>query len=574
MDNSNTPPKDDTQEEVVDLSQVTVGEESGPPGQDQTPPATTASPVTLQGTEEIIVNQESGSQKPPPQPQNQPQFSPLSQPTPPPQSPLPTAAPPPPQPQPAPLSQAVSPPSGAPAPEPVVSAPPPVGQGETFMEEEKNGGGVFGILKKILPIFLILLLLVGGGLAAYKFLLPRFGEPEEVTLTYWGLWEEENLLAPIIADYQKDNPNVKIIYSRQSPKDYRERLQSAFAQGKGPDVFRFHNTWVPMFKKELSPVPAGVFDAASFEATFYPVARVDLRQGNNYLGVPLEIDGLGLFINEEIFRTAGKTVPKTWDELRQTALDLTVKDAVGKIQIAGAALGRTENIDHWSDILALMMLQNGADLTSPTGELAEDALDYFTIFSKRDRIWDETLPSSTLAFAGGRLAMYLAPSWQAFEIKKISPDLEFSVAPVPQLPETNITWASYWVEGVGEKSKVKDEAWDFVKYLSQRETMEKLYQEEAKVRLFGEPYSRVDMASKLTGDQYAGVFVEQAPQARSGYLSSRTFDNGINDKMIKYFEDAVNAVNAGTSAKEALATAAQGVAQISAQYGVGPAVVR
>jgi len=288
----------------------------------------------------------------------------------------------------------------------------------------------------------------------------------------------------------------------------------------------------------------------------------------------LEIDTLALFINEEIFETAGKTPPTTWDELRKTAIELTTKDSEGKIQISGAALGRTENVDHWSDILALMMLQNGADLTNPTGTLAEDALAFFTIFSKIDRVWDETLPSSTAAFAGGKVAMYFGSSWEVFEIKKANPTLKFRVLPVPQLEGTNITWASYWVEGVAKKSKFQDESFEFLKYLSERETLQKLFQAESQLRLFGEPYSRADMANLLSDDDFAGAFIKQAPAARSWYLCSRTFDNGINDKMIKYFEDAANAVNEGKTAKEALETTASGVSQILAQYGISASVVR
>ena len=478
-----------------------------------------------------------------------------------------------------PPQEASLPPLSAQPPQPEVSE-----EAKTFLAGG-GGSGFLGALKKIFLILLILALLGGIAGLVYKYLLPRLqltGQ-KEVTFTYWGLWEEDNIISGIITDYQQDHPNIKINYERQSHKDYRERLQSALARGDGPDVFRFHNTWVPMLKNELASVPAKTFDAASFEATFYPVARNDLRVGSSYVGIPLEIDGLALFVNTEIFKAAAKTVPKTWEDLRRTALELTVKDSQGQIQIAGVALGRTENIDYWSDILALMMLQNGADLTKPdtcvqqAGKeicLGPDALTYFTIFAKVDGVWDKTLPPSTAAFAGGKLAMYFGPSWAAFEIKRASPKLAFEIYPVPQLPETNITWASYWAEGVYSKSKNQEAAWEFLNYLSTKESLQKLYQAASQTRLFGEPYSRVDMAGLLETQPYVGAYVKQAPMARSWYLASRTFDNGLNDKIIQYFEDAVNAVNQGKSAKEALGTTRQGVSQILAQYGLASAVVR
>jgi hypothetical protein len=72
----------------------------------------------------------------------------------------------------------------------------------------------------------------------------------------------------------------------------------------------------------------------------------------------------------------------------------------------------------------------------------------------------------------------------------------------------------------------------------------------------------------------AAVFISQAAKAKTWYLCSRTFDNGINEKMIKYFEDAVNAVNSGKTAKEALETASAGVNQLLTQYGLVSGLVR
>ena len=450
---------------------------------------------------------------------------------------------------------------------------PPTGSAAAFHFEE---GSKIGSLKKILPIFLVLILLIGGGFLAFKFLFSKVKKPAEVTLKYWGLWEQSNVMTGVLADWNKDHPNIKVEYSRQSPKEYRERLQSALARDEGPDLFRFHITWTPMLKNELESVPADVMSASQFESTFYPVAKEHLRSGTSFLGIPLEIDTLALFYNQEIFQAAGKTPPTTWDELRKLAIELTTKDETGKIQTAGVALGTINNVDHWSDILGLMMLQNGADLTNPTDSLAEDALTFYTVFNKTDQVWDETLPGSTLAFATGKVAMYFGFSWDVFEIKNINPNLDFRVVPVPQLPGTDLTWASFWVEGVAKKSKYQKEAWEFLKFLSTPETLQKLYQAESQARLFGEPYSQIQMASMITTDPLVAPFVSQAGKAQTWYLCSRTWDNGINDKMIKYFEDAVNALNnpnLGKTVKDVLQTASQGVAQTLSQYGLSAKVV-
>jgi len=324
-----------------------------------------------------------------------------------------------------------------------------------------------------------------------------------------------------------------------------------------------------MLKNELEPVPSSVMSVSDFTNNYYPVISENLKFGNNILGIPMEVDTLALFYNEDIFQKAGKIPSTSWNEVRPLARDLVVYDEAGKIKTAGIALGSTTNVDHWSDILGLLLLQNGADPSNPTTSNANDALTFFSYFTKEDRVWDETMPGSTLAFATGKSAMYLGFSWDVFEIKNINPQLQFKVIPVPQAGGAEINWASFWVEGVNNNSKNKQEAWEFLKFISSPEIMQKLYENQSKIRLFGEPYPRQDMANLVSGNSMITPFISQALSAKTWYLCSRTYDNGLNDKMIKYYEDALNAVAKGTDPTTALNTTASGITQLSTQYGLG-----
>ncbi|AKM83076.1 hypothetical protein A2422_04520 [Candidatus Woesebacteria bacterium RIFOXYC1_FULL_31_51] len=430
--------------------------------------------------------------------------------------------------------------------------------------------------KKIIFIVIGILLALIAVFFAVKFLISgKSSILSSNEVIWWGMWEDESSVSTLISEYQAKNPKVKIKYVRQSKEDYRERLTNALAKGTGPDIFRFHNSWVPMFKSELDKMPVTVYSAAEFSQIFYPVATSDLTVGPSIVGIPLEYDGLSLYINEEIFTKSGKNPPTTWNELRQLAREFTIKDQNGTITQAGVALGRTENVDHWPEILALMMLQNGADLARPTGKLAEDALQFFTTFSLFDGVWDATLPSSTVSFAAGKSAMYFGPSWRAFEIRLQNPNLKFRTVPVPQLPKTSaneadVSYGSYWVEGVWARSKKKDVAWDFLKFISSKESLEKFYNQASKTRLFGEPYPRTDMESLLVNHPIIGSTVMQGRFAQTWFLQSNTWDGptGINTQINKYFKDAVNAVNTGMEPEKALETVSSGVIQVLSQYGI------
>ncbi len=421
--------------------------------------------------------------------------------------------------------------------------------------------------KLIIILVIVLLILVGlVGLAAKIF----FGGFTRTTLTYWGLWEPEVVYTAVIANYQQKHPNVKINYKKQSPLQYRERLQAALAQGTGPDIFRFHNTWLPMFKNDLSPVPENIYSPSAFRQTFYPVAVKDLSAGGKFYGLPLEIDTLALYANQDLLSKAGVAIPTAWPmEFADAAKKLKVENN-GRLVIGGAGLGNAGNVTHWPDILALMMLQNGADLTNPVGQLAEDALSFYTGFQTIDQVWDETQDESKLAFAKGNLALFFGYHWDSFDIKNINPNLNFKIAPVPQLAGSNVNYASYWAEGVAKKSKNQPAAWDFLKFISQKDQLAKLYEVQSRLRGFGEPYGRMDMADLLQSDPVVSVFINQAKTAQSFYLASLTWDGttGLNSRIGNYFADAVNANKNGGDAKSALATAARGVSQVLSTYGL------
>lgn len=424
---------------------------------------------------------------------------------------------------------------------------------------------------------LVLLFLAGIGFLVFKYLIqPRLAKSETVTLAYWGLWEPESVMAPAIAAFEQENPTIKVQYQMQSKVDYRERLQSALARNEGPDIMRLHATWLPMFSQDLAAA-GDQYPLVEFTQTFYPGVVTDVVKGTSVMAVPLMTDGLALFTNDDLFVAANASVPTSWDDFRKTAFDLTKRDDRGNIVQSGAAIGTTNNITHWPDILAVLMLQNSVDLARPASavdakgrNLGADALKYYSMFSVQDRIWDETLPTDTIAFANGKVAMILAPSWDVFSLLQLNPALKFSVHPIPQLTsQRKVTWASYWVEGVSKRSKHQKEAWKFLKFLSSKEGLQLMYTEASKIRQFGEPYPRIDMASLLSSTQYVAPFVTQALDAKSWYMSSQTGDHGINDEIITYWADAVDTVTKGKASPEtAIATAAKGVEQVLAKYGV------
>jgi ABC-type glycerol-3-phosphate transport system substrate-binding protein len=465
----------------------------------------------------------------------------------------------------APVSQSVATPQAQPQVTPPLqgvstpaSLPKPPGVSQ-YMPIVKIAGIILAI---ILVIFLI-----------FRFVLPLFGgekAQEKVTLTYWGLWEDKQTMQPLIDEFQRANPTITVAYTKKDIKQYRESLSTQFSEGGGPDIFRFHNSWIGMLRGNLAPLTKEAVTAEVFKDTYFPVVQKDLIQNGGIYGIPLNFDSLSLFVNTELFEAAGTSVPNTWDQFVSVAKELTVKDSEGKIQTAGAAMGTYDNITHAPDIIALLMAQNGTDFDnfSKTTANASQALEFYTAFAEtQGSVWDANLDPSLIAFAKGNLAMYFGYSWDILTIEELNRELKFTVHEVPSLPDREMSIASYWVEGVSNKSKFQKEAMLFMNFLSKRETAQQFYTETAKIRDFGELYPRGDLAATLQANPQIYPFVSQGGNAVSTYFVSDTYDDGLNTQMNTYLGNAVRGSEGSGSIETAIETLAQGVTQVLSKYG-------
>jgi ABC-type glycerol-3-phosphate transport system substrate-binding protein len=194
-------------------------------------------------------------------------------------------------------------------------------------------------------------------------------------------------------------------------------------------------------------------------------------------------------------------------------------------------------------------------------------LNFYSSFALPDaNVWDETLAPSIEAFASGSLAMYFGYSWDFFKIKSLNPNLSFDIYSVPNLPGQNATIASYWVEGISSKTKYQKEAILFMQYLAKKGTAQKLFAEESKIRNFGEPYARVDLAESLNNSiEYP--FVASALTAVSSFFVDGAYDNGLNSQANSLLNAAVDSVLKGADPQSAAETLSKGVSQVLSKYG-------
>jgi ABC-type glycerol-3-phosphate transport system substrate-binding protein len=364
-------------------------------------------------------------------------------------------------------------------------------------------------------------------------------------LVWWGIEHDEEVYKPLIEEFEKTH-NVKITYIRESTTEYRDRLSNALSAGKGPDIFEIHNTWPKMLASNLYPAPANILLPDEFKNSFYPVINTDLNLNGSILALPIEYDALTLYINEDIFSTALKSPPTNWDEFEKLAGELTVKESNKTIVQSGAAMGITQNVDYWPDIIGLMLYQNKANPGKLSGDISIDVFSYYTSF-RNLKIWDTTLSKSTSTFAKGKLAMYFGPIRSAQKISEENSNLHFRTVPLPQLRKSksddpNFSYATYWAEGVWSKSVNRQIAWEFLKFITSTESLQKINAAITEKEGFARVYPRPEMNTSLRDDRILGSVVYLANNAKSWYLADQTFDGnkGINSQVNGVFKGAID----------------------------------
>lgn len=402
-----------------------------------------------------------------------------------------------------------------------------------------------------------------------------------IELTYYNMFDDEDVIDPILKEYQKLHPNVHVNYKKfNNLAEYYQLIVDELAQGEGPDIFAVQNYWILKNKKKIIPAAAEAVPPNDFRATFVDVAAKDLiwpdENGvENVYGVPLSIDTLALYYNKDQFedRLPEQGKPsKTWDGIKNDVYTLTKADtSFERFQVSGIALGRTDNITRAVDIMLLMMLQNGVSFYDSNyskvtlGNAATEALAMFTSFAdsnQKNYSWNRYIadPASTekeiSAFAKGKVSMIIGYSYLYDEIlnqieeeraKGFTPINKNSVkvTTIPQFtnPDTSlskrVTYANYFVQTVSRTSKHPNESWDFILFMASQENMRKYFEATHK------PTSRRDLIDEQKKNPIYGVFVDQIGFAESVPMTS---ESDFSDVFIKM----IDSVEKGTSVRDAV----------------------
>ncbi len=416
----------------------------------------------------------------------------------------------------------------------------------------------YGLSKTLLIAILGVVALIIFGVVLVIFTSGGGPNPDRITLTMWGVWDETDDWKTIISAYERAHPYVTIKYSKKRFEEYEDMLISGWADAPstGPDIYALPNTWINNYRdRYITPMPKNTEVAffrtekilfkedikikyiteptlapADIKRDYIDVVYNDMIFDNKIYGLPLGINTLVMYYNRDLLNQAGLAVPpQRWNNFTSAISSMSIVDnETNAIVRSGAALGTAENVTHANDIVSLLMMQNGATMTTgnsvtfhlpsandPSYYPGEQALRFYTDFSAPEKsvfTWDDNQPQDMEAFADGEVVFYFGYPYEEADIKRLAGGLEFSMAPMPQVnPTQNTNFANYWAYTVAKKTAAIDEAWDFLQYAA----------EAKRVTSYLENTGQTSVLRSILNEQLAdpdiGPLAEQALTAQSWY---------------------------------------------------------
>ena len=438
---------------------------------------------------------------------------------------------------------------------------------------------------KIIILFLIFSFVITSGFGCKWAAKDVREKMEPITLNYWRVWDGPDAFKGVIEEYNKLHPNIQIKYRKLRYEEYEDALLNAWAEDRGPDMFSINAAWVGKYQSKIAIMPDEI-------AMAYPVVKGTIKKEvvpevkvkssitlaqlkNNFIdtvykdvvfdyydeiikstnkeiyGLPLAVDTLAMYYNKDLLNNAGiAELSGYWSkELQQQVKKLTKQNSRGNIIQSGIALGTGSNIERSADILAALMMQNGATIITDNQKVAFteystgkdynpglDALRFYSDFSNPARdvySWNAELDNSLNMFIDGKLAILFGYSYHLPIINAQAPKLNFSINPLPQIEnrKEQVNMVDYWVETVSIKSQHIDEAWDFIQFATTNPEIASLYLKSTK-----KPTALRALVDEQLNDDEIGVFAQQLLTADSWY---RGKNYPIAEQVMEEMMDAI-----------------------------------
>ena len=337
-----------------------------------------------------------------------------------------------------------------------------------------------------------------------------------VTLEFWGLGREGEVVAELIPAFERENPGIRVRVQQMPWTAAHEKFLTAHVGNSTPDVAQIGNTWVPEFAAIRAVEPLDSFVARSATITpgayFTGIWRTNLV-GDTLYGVPWYVDTRLIFYRKDILAQAGyNAIPQDWAGWVQAMR--AIKRNVGRDRYP-IYLPTNE----WAQPI-IFGQQNGATLLRDgdmygafnTPEFRQAFDFYVQLFrdglAPVQGLYDVANPFQE--FERGYFAMWITGPWNMGEMKnRLSPAMQdkwaTSPMPGPRGAATGLSTAGGASLVMFRGSQHKAEAWKLIEFLSRTEQQVRFFELTGSLPARQEAWQR----ARLSEDEYARAFWRQ-----------------------------------------------------------------
>lgn len=291
---------------------------------------------------------------------------------------------------------------------------------------------------------------------------------KDVSIELWE-WGSDELFQKLIDGYTAIHPNVTIKLVNNPWEDYWTKLPLALEGKKGPALFNVHNSYHENLINYMQPLNIPIED---LQADFTGVDAHIIDGKVYYIDYGMMTGTM--YYNKDMWAAAGLTeadIPKTWEELREVAKKLTIKEGDQFVQA-----GLNFNGDFSNYLLGLnyqlgdtLFLEDGKtpNLNSESmKKIMKLLVDLYDVDGVGSKDFGEKAADS---FGQGQSAMVL--QWGHFynTLKTTWSDINFGVFELPTFDGEPYAYNRYNGEstfGINKNAPADQQevAQDFVKY--------------------------------------------------------------------------------------------------------------
>jgi multiple sugar transport system substrate-binding protein len=301
-------------------------------------------------------------------------------------------------------------------------------------------------------------------------------------------WQADTVkeVRAIVKEWNEEHPGIQVEIISQAWENIDDFMLTSFQGGQAPDIF--HQDSVMCYEyglmgfveplngylddEILTDIPEKHWSGVSDEETIY--------------GIPFLQETLVIFYNKTLFADAGIAVPEdgmiTWGQLRDYALQLTVRDESGNVTTWGL-LSPLEQRLWWCLVEQneghVLVRHDDGTWHVEIDESAREAIGFYTDLVVVDRVMSEEVLSYDFmsllqGFKTGKYAMFSYGCWvRSWIVRLTRGELDWGMLQV-RGPKQQVNEADPQAVGIYSGSPHKEEAAQFLAYFTNTENQARL----------------------------------------------------------------------------------------------------